>query len=212
MSLRVAPGRRRAFDERAQPAAGAAEHARDGDNIADLRRAATQEQRCAVRIDRGVAVERDRDGDDGRGDDVAAGDRDAVRLRALAEPGVQRVDRVDGRGGRQAERDERERRRAAHRRDVADVHGERLPADVAPRDGVRQEVYAGDHRIGGGDRVCAAIAPDRRIVADADDQALGRRPRQRRAQAFDQAEFAEIADVHTRQVTGCVRRPREPLC
>ena len=111
--------------------------------------------------------------------DVAAGQRDARVGRQRQESVDERV-HLPGRAvRRQRQREQRQPRRAAHRRDVGEVHGERLPADVARRAEPAIEVDAFDEAVGGEDLQRAALGlHHRRIVADADEQ-----PRRRRGDA-----------------------------
>ena len=63
---------------------------------------------------------------------------------------------------------------AAHGRDVADVDGQRLVADVLKGGEAAVEVHALDQRVGRQHLERAALRlDDRGIVADADDQGRG---------------------------------------
>ena len=110
----------------------------------------------------------------GRADNIPTGYRDAVRLRALPQSGVERVYVLHIGLRRQRQGDQRERRLSAHRADVANVDGERLPADIGPRSSVREKVHAFDHRVRRRNDVAVAASPDSGIVADADDEVVGR--------------------------------------
>ena len=81
-----------------------------------------------------------------------------------------------GSDARQRQRQEREPRRRAHRREVAEVDGQRAVADGAGRRERAIEVHAVDQRIDAEDLQAVALRLDHRgIVADADQQPVGRR-------------------------------------
>ena len=95
-------------------------------------------------------------------------------VRRLDEPVDQVVELLGVDRVRQRQRQQRQARRGAHGRDVADVDGQRLVADVARRAEAAIEVHALDQRVGGQDLERAAFGRrHRRVVADADDQGGG---------------------------------------
>ena len=84
----------------------------------------------------------------------------------------------------QRHRERRQARRRAHCGEVAQIDGERAMADRSGRREAAIEVDAVDDRIGGDDfeRVARRLV-DRRIVADVDEQPVGRRAQARRGSA-----------------------------
>ena len=85
--------------------------------------------------------------------------------------------------GGQRQRQQRQARRGAHRRQVAQVDGERAMADGVGRREAAIEVHAFDDGVDGEDLELVALRlDDRGIVADADEQP-GRRGRQARLDA-----------------------------
>jgi hypothetical protein len=107
--------------------------------------------------------------------DVAACQRHA-RLGRERQETVEQGVHVGGRHALgETEREQGQPRRAAHRGNVGQVDGERLPADVVRRADASIEVNAFDHRVGGEDLERAALRlHHRRIVADAHRHPGGR--------------------------------------
>ncbi len=130
----------------------------------------------------------------GRARDVAAGQVHAVARGERGQAADDGVEVVERQRRGQHERQERDARRRAHRREVAQVHGERAVADRLGRREPPVEVHAFDDRV---HRQHVEAVPlrrhDRRIVADADDHPA-RRGRQRGADARDERRLGDVAD------------------
>ena len=156
-----------------------------------VRAALRRSRRFAVALC-GASHERDGDADLRRSHNVSAGDDHTVLAGRLTEAAIERVHRFGGRLGREGERDKREERCATHRRDITQVDGQRLPADVLPASALRQEVDAFDHRVCSRDQVLASDAPDGGVVAGADDEVRRAFGANDTGQALDEAEFAEV--------------------
>ena len=89
--------------------------------------------------------------------------------REREERADERIDVGDEAGRGQRQREQRVPRRGAHRRQVAQVDGERLVANIGGRTEGPIEVDPLDQRIGGDDRQRAAVGLDHRgVVADRD--------------------------------------------
>ena len=102
--------------------------------------------------------------------DIAADDGNAGSRGQGGHAVDERIDARDGQSRRQHERQKGNARRRAHRRKVAQIHGERLVADVGRADERLVEVYALDLAIGSQNFEPVSLGlDDRRIIADADD-------------------------------------------
>ena len=131
----------------------------------------------------------------GRARQVAADDVEPVPARQGGEPRDERVEvgARQGRGQRQGE--QRQPRRRAHRREVAQVDGERAMADGVGRREAAIEVDAFDERVDGQHLEPVPLRlDDRRIVADADEQPGGRRAAGCSLDPRDQLALAEVGD------------------
>jgi hypothetical protein len=120
-----------------------------------------------------------------------------MRFAAAARHAVQ--DRVEV-GARQLrgerKRQQRGPRPRAHRRQIAEIHGQRTVTDRVGRRQSAIEVDAFDAGIDGEHVDVIALRLDhRRIVADADDDP-GRRRRQTLLYARDQLAFTELGNGH----------------
>jgi hypothetical protein len=125
---------------------------------------------------------------------VPAGDGDTVRRRQVRDPLDDRVERLDRERRRQREREQREPRRRAHRRDIAEVDGERAVADGAGRREAAVEVDSLDQRVDGEDLDPVLLRlGHRRIVADADGEPRGS-GREPLVDARDEGALAEVED------------------
>ena len=190
----------------AQAGGGIAKRTADGDDVAEAGGAARHDPRVAEAGVYGPAGEGDGRGEDGRADEVAAGEDDAEGAGRLLEAAVEGEDVLDAEVVGQEEGDEGEVGLAAHRGDVAEVDGEGFPADVLPGGAAGQEVDAGDERVGGPDEGALAPLADGGVVAEADEQAglTPSAPTRSRwvvdaelvGEAADEAELADFRDKH----------------
>src|SRR6266436_7847844 len=105
----------------------------------------------------------------GRGGGVAANDRDVVGPGELEQSGPERLRFLDGHALGAGERDQGPARAAAHRRDVREVHRERLPPHIGGRrvaaaevDVLDEEIRCREHETPG------ARLQDGTVVADPD--------------------------------------------
>ena len=88
-------------------------------------------------------------------------------------PAVERLDLLGRGAGRTGERDKRPPRARAHRGDIGDVDGDRLPADVRGVGVAPPEMNVLDEEIGGGDQPHArGRLQHGTVVADADEHAV----------------------------------------
>ena len=127
---------------------------------------------------------------------VATHKRD-VMVRGEREEPVQEPLDEPGRCIGQGQRQRAPRRRCAHRREVGEIHRQRLPADVGGR-GLRREMHAAVERVHRHRQLHAdRWLQQRGIVADA-EQHVGA-GRDAPADALDQVEFGDRA-VHRRSV------------
>ena len=106
-----------------------------------------------------------------------------------------------GRVGGQREREQRQPRRGAHRREVAQVDGERAVADRGRRHEAPIEVHAFDERVDGEHLEAVPLRlDDRGIVADADDEPGGRRRQLRWMRAISSRSRKRSADGGQRRL------------
>jgi hypothetical protein len=117
-----------------------------------------------------------------------------VTGREVQQAGEDGVEVGNRERGRQQERDEDEPRLGAHRREVAEVHGERAVSDGLRRNEPAVEVHALDAGVGGQYVVCVALAlHDRGVVAWPDEQPVGGR-RQTSPDAGDERALSRRRD------------------
>ena len=103
---------------------------------------------------------------------------------------------------------------SAHRGQVAQIHGNGLPARVVLARCGQVEVHTDDERVGVDRLERARIGtPDRRVVAVPDDEVGGRfyswRAQDSR-EPIDRAEVSEIRDSHRRRLTTTRRQWVDP--
>ena len=118
------------------------------------------------------------------------------------EAGDDRVEVGERERGRQRHREQREPRRGAHRREIAEVDRERAVTNRVGRDERAIEMNALDQRIDRQHLDPVALGLDhRRVVADPDQQPLGR-GRQAFADARDELALSHASDrrYHTTPV------------
>ncbi len=126
--------------------------------------------------------------------DIAADDGNAGARGQRSHPVDERIDARHGECRRQHERQKRDARRGAHGRQIAQIHRERLVADVCRADERLIEVYAFDLTIGSENFERVPLGRnDRRIVADAHHHESGRRG-QALADPFNQSMFPDFVD------------------
>ena len=129
----------------------------------------------------------------GRLRDVAADQRDAVRRGERQQTVEQLLERGDVQGRRQREREQRGVRRCAHRRQIAQVDGQRAMSDRIGGHEAAIEVDAVHLRVGGQDVERASLRlDDRRVVAWTDDDPRGHR--HARLDAGDERTFTDVSD------------------
>src|SRR5712692_2719001 len=157
-ALRTPPGL-----EGGEPGRAAPERSRDGDQVARLGRGAKRR--------RPVVLAQEGDVDEpagGRDRGVAAHDDDAVGGGGLPHAVVERRDIRGIRRRGQRESDERPARTAALGRDVGEIHGHGLPADVEGRGPGAAKMNTLDQEIGGGEQAGPGSRLQHRgVVADA---------------------------------------------
>ena len=146
-----------------------------------------------------------------RSRDVAAGERHVRGVGQRQQAVEQAIDIADRGPIGEHEREEREAGRAAHRRNVAQVDGERLVADVGVRGEAAVEVHALDERVGREHLQRASIRHrDGRIVADRDNERGGWR-RQAAPDALDETPLADAPRLAGKEgvllITGRSQRP-----
>ncbi len=173
--------------EQGQAGRGMAEHARHGHHVPGPgpgpgdRGPALQVPQCGHRQH-----------DQGRAREIAAGHAGAdpgalvgQASRHVLGPGHGQI-----RGSREADQEGGGHR--AHRRDVREVLRRGLAADLARGRPVPAEMPVLDQQIGAGDHAPVGGPEHRRVVADADQRARGRR--ETGGQRRDKPEFAQIRD------------------
>ncbi len=191
-----------------QPRGGAADRAADVDVVAGARAAPRERLPALHAADHG-------DVDDqrsGRACQVAAGDVQSVLGRKRRDAGDDGVEVVEREIRRERERQEREARRRAHRRQIAEVGGERAVADRPGGCERAIEMDALDERVHAQHFRAVPLRLDHGgIVADSDEHPRRRR-REVRPNEGDQLAFGAIADAPGRvvRVTWHSRRPVSP--
>jgi hypothetical protein len=190
---------------------GSAEEARHEQAVAGARSAPAESATCAHRTDGGDGERRL-----GRARHVAPDERAAVR-RALGERAPHEAERERGVELRRRGEGEREAaRRGPHRRQVREVCDERAPADPRRRLPSEAEVHSLDEGVCRQRHVLAARrAEQRRVVADPERHARALDAPREALDARDQAELAELAEVHARSVAPLWARRvqgRERVC
>ena len=153
-----------------QAAGGASQAACDGNRVAGHGGGARQQRRPGAvrrRAHHGHCDE-----EDGGAYRVAPDYRAAVFAARLGHAGAHALQARDGYVAAQPQGDECVDRLAAHRGDVAQVDGHRLPAEVLPGSGPQGEVDGLDHRVGGGHRGAGGGVPGRGVVAYAVQEAV----------------------------------------
>src|SRR5512145_2791429 len=143
---------------------GATEGARHGDHVPDVRRGPGD------RSPRGIADQRHVDDPaPGRYCGIAAYDHHVVLRGERLDTRVESLGLVETDGLRKGQRNQRPPRPAAHRGDVRQVDGQRLPADVGWRGPAAPEMYVLDEEIGRRQEHASGVRfQDCAVVADAD--------------------------------------------